>query len=766
VKRWGPALALGTALAGGFTGAGATALDGPGDAAPRTESPSPIAREFAAVAERLEAGPNNQFLGPAFVEDLRRELAGAELGSPGDLKARVDLAHAFLRDGENDAAIELLGVDIDAYEEGELPADVADVDIAEVYRARALAHLRKAEVQNCVARHEAQCCIYPLAGGGLHTVDGPARAARRDYESYLKLVESTDRVRARLGAIWLLNIATMAVGDSLEDLPEAYRLPAFPESDRDLGTFVDVATQAGVAVSNLAGGAVVDDIDGDGRLDIVTSTCDPRGSLRFFRNRGDGTFADLTEVWRLTDQLGGLQLTAADYDNDGRLDLFVPRGAWLYESGHIRHSLLHNTPAGFVDVTRAAGLGKVPQPSQVAVWADFDNDGCLDLFTPSESSVQIEVGAPNLPSQLYHSNGDGTFDEVAAEAGVTNDRFAKGACAGDYDGDGDMDLFVANYGRDRLYRNDTVRGEGLRFTDVAEQAGVIGPTKSFASWFFDYDDDGDLDLWICAYEGKTPDVVRSLLGESDADKAMCLYRNKGDGTFENAAPELGLTRTWLPMGASFGDLDNDGWLDVYLGTGDPNYETLTPNVALRNDGGKRFEEVTRTTGLGHLQKGHGVVFADIDDDGDQDIYHELGGFYLADAFPNALFRNPGQGNRWLKVELVGVETNRQAIGARVEVEVETPSGPRTLHRAVGSVASFGNTPRRQEIGLGDATAIREVRVWWPTSGRRQTFALVPLESCVRITEGAESFERVELHPVALAAASDDAGAGDSPPRAP
>jgi hypothetical protein len=705
--------------------------------------------EFTAIAERVEAGTNNQFLGPAYVEDLRRKIAAGTFGSGEDTKNRVDLVHALLRDGEIEAAIHVLDPLIAAFERGELTA-IQKEDVAEVVRTRALAHLRQAEVQNCVTRHVAECCIYPLAGGGLHAVDAPARAAKQDYLTFLRLIEGTDRDRARLSAMWLLHIADMALGGKREGIPEAFRLPpTVPESTRDIGSFVDVASDVGLDSFDLAGGAVVDDFDGDGLLDVVTSTCDPRGPLKAFRNRGDGRFEDVSRAWKLDGQLGGLHLTAVDYDNDGRLDLFVSRGAWLYDHGYIRNSLLHNEPDGFVDVTRVAGVAEPALPTQVGVWADFDNDGWLDVYTASESSGQFETGAPSLPSQLFRSNGDGTFTDVAREVGVTNERFAKGACAGDYDGDGDMDLFVSNFGRDRLYRNELSAGKGLRFEDVSEAAGVVGPLKSFASWFFDYDEDGDLDLWICAYEARTTDVVLSLIGTQDPERAPFLYRNRGDGTFENVARAAGVERTWLPMGASFGDLDEDGWLDVYLGTGDPNYETLTPNIALRNDGGARFEEVTRSTGLGHLQKGHGVVFADLDDDGDQDIFHQLGGFYRGDGFKNALFLNPGHGRHWVKIELVGVETNRQAIGARLEVELETTHGPRVLHRAVGSVSSFGNAPRRQELGLGDATAIREVRVLWPKTGRRQAFAGMALDTSIRITEGKAEVEVVPLHPQRL-----------------
>jgi len=229
----------------------------------------------------------------------------------------------------------------------------------------------------------------------------------------------------------------------------------------------------------------------------------------------------------------------------------------------------------------------------------------------------------------------------------------------------------------------------------------------------------------------------------------CLYVNDGKGGFRDAAKEAGVARAWLPMGANFGDFNNDGWLDIYLGTGDPAYETLTPNVALLNQGGRTFADVTHAAGLGHLQKGHGVAFADFDNDGDQDIYHQLGGFYPGDAFRNALFMNPGHGGGFLTVVLEGRRSNRMAVGTRVTVEFETPSGMRRVYRAPGSVSSFGGSPRLQEIGLADATRITRLEVWWPVSQTRQVFEDVPMNSFVRIVEGEDRFERLERRSVPL-----------------
>ena len=203
------------------------------------------------------------------------------------------------------------------------------------------------------------------------------------------------------------------------------------------------------------------------------------------------------------------------------------------------------------------------------------------------------------------------------------------------------------------------------------------------------------------------------------------------------------------MGANFGDLDNDGYLDFYLATGDPGYESLMPNVMLRNDRGRRFQDVTTSGGFGHLQKGHGVAFADIDNDGDQDIYHQLGGFYPGDAFQNVLFLNPGHGNHYLAIQLEGTTTNRPGVGARLKVVVQTPQGPAAFHRAAGSVSSFGGSPRRQEIGLGNATSIERVEIQWPTSKTTQVLTEVPMDTMIKITEGVPGFETQSLKRIRL-----------------
>ncbi len=711
------------------------AAAGPREAPPPAAEPSQK-EEFLAIARRLRES-RNPYFGEVQVGELRARLA-APGGDPAErVRGMIILSMELLRIGEVDAACEEIEKAAQAVQ-----ASAALEPLAlGLHRVRGIVYLRKAELENCIRRHNSECCIFPLRGGGVHDVKPPVQLALESYRSFLE--RDPDDLKVR----WLLNLAHMALGEYPQAVPEPYLIPpAVFESDYAIPRFPDIASALGVDTFNLAGGCVADDFDGDGFLDIVTSTWDPEGPLTYYRNSGTGAFEDLSAASRLDDQLGGLNMIGGDYDADGDVDLLVLRGGWLFDDGQIRNSLLRNNGDGtFTDVTRAAGIADPPMPTQTAAFGDFDNDGDLDLFVGNES--RLEVGPPvgDYPCQLFDNNGDGTFTDIAEAAGVRNDRFTKGVTAGDYDNDGDLDLYLSNLGANRLYRNN---GDGT-FTDVAPQAGVTEPSgRSFATWFFDYDNDGWLDLWVGAFDATVDDVAADHLGLPRKGSDPRLYRNNGDGTFANVTADAGLAHAWLPMGANFGDLDHDGFLDFYLGIGDPDFQTLMPNVMLRNDGGRRFQEVTTAGGFGHLQKGHGVAFADLDNDGDQDIYHQLGGFYPGDKFANALFLNPGPGNHFLYVKLVGTKSTRSGAGARIKVEIETPGGGRReIHRAAGSVSSFGGSPWRQEIGLGDASRIASLEIFWPASGTRRTFTDVPLDTLITITEGASGFETKKLQSI-------------------
>jgi hypothetical protein len=211
---------------------------------------------------------------------------------------------------------------------------------------------------------------------------------------------------------------------------------------------------------------------------------------------------------------------------------------------------------------------------------------------------------------------------------------------------------------------------------------------------------------------------------------------------------VGLDRVVLPMGCNFGDIDNDGYLDMYLGTGRPSYLYLMPNVLFRNDGGRRFEDITAATGTGHLQKGHGVAFADWDRDGDADIFLEAGGAVPGDRAHNVLFQNPGYGNHWLTVKLVGTRTNRAALGAKIRLDLPSTAGSvASRYRIITTGSSFGGNPLACTIGLGRATMIQTLEVSWPTSGTRQSFHGLPTDRAIEITEGQPDFRVLDAPPI-------------------
>ena len=597
--------------------------------------------------------------------------------------------------------------------------------------------LRMGETQNCVACQNSDSCLFPIQGNGVHTDQTGSRMAIQCLDRLLE--EDPDHLAAK----WLLNLAHMTTGDFPRAVPDEYRIsPDWMTSEAVFPRFTNVAADAGLNTVSLSGGVIVDDFDDDGLLDVVVSDWGDAGQLRFFHNQGDGKFEQRIDEAGIRGLYGGLNLVQADYDNDGDLDIFVMRGAWRPRTGFPVNSLLQNDgQAFFRDVTFEAGLGENAFPTSTAAWADYDNDGDLDLY----------VGNEQFPNQLFQNDGLGHFTDVAASARVGNGLFTKAVTWGDYNGDDYPDLYVSNYGvpsegdgfdsgvasltskagePNRLYRNNR---DGT-FTDVANQLGVTEPLLSFAAWFWDYNNDGALDLFVATYDGSVDSIAADVFGMPQHAESMRLYRGDGAGGFENFSRDCNLNRFSLTMGANFGDLNNDGFLDMFLGTGHPAYEGLMPNQMFLNERGTQFLNVTTAGGFGHLQKGHAIAFADIDNDGDQDVFAELGGAFPGDTAANALFQNPGFNNHWICIRLVGSESNRSAIGARLCLRVEDGGGERAIYRWVGSGGSFGANPLRQEIGLGQAAVVTELEVYWPTSGVTQRFESVPADQTVEITE--------------------------------
>jgi tetratricopeptide (TPR) repeat protein len=591
-----------------------------------------------------------------------------------------------------------------------------------------VAYLHMSEMDNGVYKDSGDLDIFPPLRP--HASFGQQDASKKAIEHFEKYLNGRpDDLEVR----WLLNLAYRTLGEYPDGVPLAYLIPEKDfQSKQNIGRFVDVAPALGLNVFRGAGGVIVDDFDNDGLLDVIVSSFDMCDPVRFFHNNGDGTFTDRTEQAGLSNQLGGLNLIQADYNNDGCMDFLVLRGGWEFPQ---RMSLLRNNCNGtFTDVTDASGLGAIVPQTQAAAWADIDNDGYLDLFVANESG----------PALLFHNKGDGTFEEIGHAAGIDRVGFNKGVAAADYDGDGFMDFYVTNQnGVNFLYHNNGNR----TFTEVGRQAGVQAPSFSFATWFFDYDNDGWPDLFVDSYMTSVDESLKTYVGGLHNAETLKLYRNKHDGTFEDVTAQVGLDKVFMPMGANFGDIDNDGYLDIYLGVGSPSFSALLPHVLLRNDGGKSFVDITQSSGTGELHKGHGIAFADLTRSGREDIVAQTGGAAPADKHVMRVFENPGNSNDWLNVRLVGVKSNREALGARICVTVQNRGSPaRSIYRTVGQTSSFGANPLEQNIGLGPEAHEVTVDVTWPASGTRQHFTGVAKDQYIEIKEFASRYTQLERHP--------------------
>lgn len=572
--------------------------------------------------------------------------------------------------------------------------------------------------------------------------------------------------------------------------------------------FVDVAREAGIDFHNSyyplflseplkfgmirygPGGIAAVDYDNDGFYDLFI----PDGAeSKLFRNRGDGTFEDVTVQAGLSGLDGVSVGVFGDYDNDGHKDLFLSR---TFKPNQLFHN---NGDGTFTDVTRESGIGE-DSCTTVAAWADYDNDGFLDLYVGRYLDPRLDIPTTfyarnGEPNQLYHNNGDGTFTNVTKQAGVGETGLCLGVVWGDYNDDGYPDLYVVNdFGRKTLYRNN---GNGT-FTDVTVKSNTLAYGAGMSASYVDYDNDGKFDFYVThirsdhAWFAEAPTVKRYMLrsfteGTWKTDMPLymqimrqsglgfisvfqqmasgnTLLRNKGDGTFEDVTWKADANPMGWFWGAAFADFDNDGWQDVYAANGwvyndkgteieldflnnvvteqkryktgvffDPMHFGRTSwhgwerNRYMRNNGDGTFTEIGQPTGTDLVLNSRGVAVADFWNRGVMDIA------VAASDDRHALLKNDLKlGRNWLQIELVGVRSNRDAVGARVSVYVKGAG----QHREVVLGDSYGSqSALRLHFGLGNNRVVDKLMVYWPASKTTQKFEGVSVNRIIQITEG-------------------------------
>ncbi|HEY3176262.1 MAG TPA: CRTAC1 family protein [Candidatus Polarisedimenticolia bacterium] len=556
-------------------------------------------------------------------------------------------------------------------------------------------------------------------------------------------------------------IAALAAAAALVAAPASTGPAIFTDVTRDAGLagvrFVSGSPDKDYILETTGTGAAAFDIDNDGWLDIYLpngSRLDgyPRGQEprpRLFRNKGKGLFEDVTAKAGLADPFWGFGVAVGDYDNDGFSDLYVT--SWG------PNKLFHNRGDGtFEEVGSGAGVGD-PRWGASAAFADFDNDGQLDLYVanyvafdpgkvPRRGDARhpcvyrgnlVMCGPTGLKGDvdiLYHNNGDGTFTDVSAAAGIRTDigLYGLGVAAADYDGDGDVDIFVANDATpNQLYRN---RGDGT-FDEVGALSGVAygvdgAEMGSMGTSFGDYDGDGSLDLMITNF----------------SHQFYQLLRYAGEGYFEEVTAAVGLSeKTYLPLGwaTDFFDYDNDGWLDLFFANGHvyPGVDAmqigatyLESNQLFHNEAGpggaRRFEDASDRAGASFVTKksyrAGGPL--DFDRDGDADLL-----LTVIDSEPVLLRNDAGSSGRSATFHLVGTASNRSAIGARLTV---TAAGRTMMRYAQGGGSYLWSRDPWIQVGLGSAEKIDTLEVRWP-SGRTQRFRDLAAGRTYDLVEGQE-----------------------------
>jgi hypothetical protein len=640
---------------------------------------------------------------------FERETANDE----GVTKYRRLLARLYVNDNRLDEAEKLYRTLLEA-----------EPDDPELLKGLGLLLMRKAELQNCTAH--AAYCIYPLPRS--HPDTSFAEEAHG-------LFQRADEVKPSWSMKWMVHLSKMAMDHGSVDIADFAR----PGPDDPLPPrLTEAALTSGVAKVDLGRGGLVGDFDGDGRLDFVVAST--LYELGFYRNNGDRSFEDWSVRSGVGNVTSGFIVSAGDIDNDGDLDLYVSRNAFF---GQMSNVMLRNDGNGvFEDVTEASGTGDHGS-GFVAAFADYDLDGDLDLFVANLSNPVKYIGGAIAKTYgrnsnvLYRNRGDGTFENVTEQAGLDCIDSHLGASWGDFDADGDPDLYATTYfGMNHLYVN---QGDGT-FVDRAKSAGVREPWSSFSGWFFDYDADTHLDLLVPTHAPTELVAKYQLTNEPPRmEQNMRLYRGDGKGGFVDVTEESGLRIGTSAMGANWGDINSDGYPDFYLGTGGPQLERLEPNIFFVNRGDGTFWNATFATDTGYIQKGHGVSFADLDGDGWQEMHVTLGGAWPIDVWANALHWNESKldypDRHFAKVVLRGRESNSHGVGARVLLT----AGGRTLVREIGAGGGFGINAYLAEFGLDTADRIDKLEVVWPSPGgpTRQVFENLPVDVTLMVDEAGE-----------------------------
>lgn len=424
--------------------------------------------------------------------------------------------------------------------------------------------------------------------------------------------------------------------------------------------FTDVTSEAGVPADSYGSrGVCWGDYNNDLLEDFYVSSS--YGVNILYKNNGDGTFADVTHAAGVDDPGASNGVAWGDYNNDGCMDLYV--------SNFGENTLFRNNCDGtFTDFTEEAGVGDYGS-GEAVTWADYNNDGYLDIYI-------VNLGEPNV---LYRNNGDETFSDVSSSAGVDDWRLGENAAWADYDNDGFQDVYISNRDRNTLYHNE---GDGT-FTDVSIEAGVADWGHGHGIAWGDYNKDGLLDLYLV-----------------NRQKPNVLYRNNGDGTFTDVAPEAGVDDNELyTVGTQFLDFDNDGDLDIY------NTSAATNRLFSNNNDGT-FTDVTDLAGVGDYGRlGNGMAWGDYNNDGYPDIY------VVNWEDGCALFRNNLHENNWIKLKLTGTESNRSATGTRIEVRVGDDV---QVGEVNGGSGFLSQNSMIAHFGLGQVPSVDEITIRWPS----------------------------------------------------